>query len=72
MANYHIGVLNERRDQTEEAKRSFQRSLDEAVGEVSSIYHLAMIRRAEGDEEGAKELLEQAEEFRSNLRAMKS
>ena len=45
------------------AVQSFQRSIDEGVEEVSSIYHLAEIRRSQGDEEAAAKLLEQAREF---------
>jgi Flp pilus assembly protein TadD len=63
MANYHMGVIHERRGETDEAERSFQRSIDEAVGEVSSTFHLAAIRRSQGDEEGAERLLQTTREF---------
>jgi Flp pilus assembly protein TadD len=63
MAYYHMGVIHERRGDPEEAARSFQRSIDETVGEVSSIYHLAMIRQAEGNLKAAEELLEKTREF---------
>ena len=33
------------------------------MGEVSSIYHLAMIRQAEGNLEAAEELLKRTREF---------
>jgi len=63
MANYHMGVIHERRHETEKAALSFQRNIDEAVGEVSSIYHLAMIRQAEGNLEAAEDLLARTREF---------
>jgi Flp pilus assembly protein TadD len=63
MAHYHIGVIHERRGETEPAEREFRRSLDEAVGEVSSLFHLATIRRSKGDEKGADDLLRRAHEF---------
>lgn len=63
MANYHMGVIHERREEPEEASRSFQRGIDELVGEVSSVYHLAKLRAAQGDQEGAEELLERTREF---------
>ena len=63
MANYHMGVVHERRGETEKAERSFERSVEEAVGEVSSNFHLAGIRRARGDEEGAERLLKGTREF---------
>jgi hypothetical protein len=33
------------------------------VGEVSSLYHLAVIRRGQGDQAGADDLLRRAREF---------
>ncbi|MEX0892624.1 MAG: tetratricopeptide repeat protein, partial [Gemmatimonadota bacterium] len=45
MARYHRGVIHERRGDLDAAEREFQRSLDEGVGEVSSLFHLAHIRR---------------------------
>lgn len=63
MARYHIGVIHERLGRIDDAKREFQRSLDEGVGEASSLYHLARLRRLEGDEEGANALLRQARQF---------
>ena len=63
MARYHVGVVHERKGNTEAAAREFQRSIDEGISEVSSVFHLAQIRRAEGREEEAKALLERAREF---------
>ena len=65
MANYHMGVIHARRNEPDRAARSFQRAIDELVGEVSSVYHLAMLRRAAGDEEQAEALLERTREFAS-------
>ena len=45
------------------AIREFRASMDEGIGEVSSLYHLAMIHRARGDEQTATTLLERAREF---------
>jgi hypothetical protein len=45
------------------AVREFERSCEESIGEVSSLYHLAMIRRAHHDEAGADALLRRAREF---------
>jgi tetratricopeptide (TPR) repeat protein len=67
MANYHMGVVHERRNQPDKAARSFQRAIDELVGEVSSVYRLARLRQAQGDEEQAEALLKRTREFaRSN------
>ncbi len=44
MAHYHMGVIYERRGETENAVREFQKSLDEGLGEVSSLHHLSTIR----------------------------
>ena len=44
-------------------KAGAERSIDEAVGEVSSLYHLALLRTASGDREGAEELLQKTREF---------
>jgi len=63
MSHYHIGVIHERLGDYAAAAREFQRSQDEGVGEVSSLFHLAVIRRSEGDEDGALRLLEKAREF---------
>jgi hypothetical protein len=63
MANYHMGVIHERRQKPGEAARSFQRGIDELVGEVSSVYHLAKLRQAAGDQEGAEELLKRTRDF---------
>ena len=63
MAYYHMGVIHERSNEPEKAARSFQRGIDELVGEVSSVYHLAMLRKARGDQEGAEELLKQTRDF---------
>ena len=45
------------------AERAFEYSEDQAVGEVSSLFHLATIRRAQGDVAGADECLRRAREF---------
>jgi hypothetical protein len=45
------------------AARAFEYSEDQAVGEVSSLFHLAVIRRAQGDVAGAEECLRRAREF---------
>ena len=63
MARYHIGVIHERLGHLEDAEREFRRSLDDGVGEVSSLFHLATIRRAEGDEAAARDLLDRAHQF---------
>lgn len=63
MARYHIGVIHERMGRLPEAEREFRRSLDDGVGEVSSLFHLARIRSAEGDDDGARELLDRARQF---------
>ncbi len=63
MANYHMGVVHERRNEPDKAARSFQRGIDELVGEVSSVFHLAKLRQAQGDEEGAERLLKHTRDF---------
>jgi Flp pilus assembly protein TadD len=63
MAHYHLGVIYERQGDMEKAAREFERSCEESIGEVSSFYHLAMIRRAQNDEAGANVLLRRAREF---------
>jgi len=63
MAHYHLGVIHEREGATEIARREFERSLEEGVHELSSLFHLAVIRRVEGDDAGAEELLRRAGEF---------
>ena len=70
MANYHMGVIHERRNKPEVAERAYRRNLDESVGEVSSIYHLALLRRSQGDESQAEDLLKRTREFAlaSNIR----
>ena len=45
------------------AAREFQRSLDEGVEEVGSLYHLAQIHKNAGDEATAAKLLERAQQF---------
>lgn len=44
MAHYHMGVIYERRGEIDKAVREFQKSLDEGLGEVSSLHHLTAIR----------------------------
>jgi hypothetical protein len=39
------------------ASREFELAQEELIGDTSSLYHLAMLRRANGDEQGAQELL---------------
>ena len=63
MAHYHLGVIYERQGNVEKAALEFERSCEESIGEVSSLYHLALIRRAQNDEAGANELLRRAREF---------
>jgi Flp pilus assembly protein TadD len=63
MAHYHLGVIYERQGDMERAALEFERSCEESIGEVSSLYHLAVIRRAQGDEAGANDLLRRAREF---------
>jgi len=63
MAHYHLGVIHEREGATEIARREFERSLDEGVHELSSLFHLAVIRRAQGNDAEAEELLRRAGEF---------
>ncbi len=63
MAHYHLGVIHEREGAPEIARREFELSVEEGVHELSSLYHLAMIRRAQGDKAGAEELLRRAGEF---------
>jgi Flp pilus assembly protein TadD len=63
MAHYHLGVIHEREGATEIARREFEQSLEEGVHELSSLFHLAVIRRAQGDDAGAEELLRRAGEF---------
>ena len=65
MAYYHMGVIYERLNQPDKAAQSFQRAIDEVVGEVSSVYHLARLRQAEGNGEEAEALLERTREFAS-------
>jgi len=50
--------------------REFERSCEESIGEVSSLYHLATIRRAQNDEAGANELLRRAREFGQTQKAI--
>ena len=63
MARYHIGVIYERKDDPAAAAREFQRSLDDGIEEVSSLYHLAQIRKNQGDDAGAEKLLKRARQF---------
>jgi Flp pilus assembly protein TadD len=63
MAHYHIGVIHERRGAYAAAEHAFERSLEEDVGEVSSLFHLAVILRTRGDAQGARRLLDRAREF---------
>jgi Flp pilus assembly protein TadD len=63
MARYHVGVIHERQQHLDQAAREFRASMDEGIGEVSSVYHLAMIHRAQGDEDTATSLLDRAREF---------
>lgn len=63
MAHYHIGVIHERRGDVEAAEHEFRHSLNEATGEVSSLFQLALILRQKGDLAGAEELLRRAWEF---------
>ena len=46
MARYHIGVIHERLGDFDAAAREFGKSLEEGVGEKSSMYHLEQIRRS--------------------------
>ena len=69
MANYHVGVIHERRNDPDKAARAFLRSIEESIGEVSSLFHLAEIRREAGDIEAAEELREKTREFASANRA---
>jgi tetratricopeptide (TPR) repeat protein len=63
MAHYHMGVIYERKHDLAAAAAEFERSLAEGVGEVSSLHHMASIRRINGDELGAEDLLRRAREF---------
>jgi tetratricopeptide (TPR) repeat protein len=63
MARYHIGVIHERRKELEAAEQEFRKSVDGGVGEVSSLFHLAQIRRSQGNDAEADELLARAERF---------
>jgi tetratricopeptide (TPR) repeat protein len=63
MARYHIGVIHERLQDWDGAEREFLRSREEGIEEVSSLFHLALICRARGQDGRAAELLEQAREF---------
>jgi Flp pilus assembly protein TadD len=56
-------VIHERRGAFAAAESAFERSQEEGVGEVSSLFHLAAILRTRGDEAGARRLLERAREF---------
>ena len=51
------------------AEREFRRSIEEGVGEVSSMVHLAQIRRSQGDAAGAEALMKKAGEFAESVRA---
>ncbi len=63
MARYHIGLIHERLGDTDAAAREFQRNEDECIGEVSSLFRLAEIRKAEGKVDEAEDLLRRANEF---------
>jgi Flp pilus assembly protein TadD len=63
MSRYHIGVIYERLGDLDAAAREFQRSMDDGIGEVSSVYHLAQLHKARGDEKTAEKLLKHAQEF---------
>ncbi len=63
MAHYHMGVIHERRGEIDAAERAFEYSEDHVVGEVSSLFHLAVLRRAQGDAAAAMEYLRRAREF---------
>ncbi len=62
-ARYFIGVIHERRGEYGDALREFRGMQDEGVGEVSSLWHMAAVRRAQGDTKAADELLERAMRF---------
>ena len=49
MARYHVGVIHERLGDLVAAEREFQNSLEEGIGEKSSLYHLERIRAARGE-----------------------
>ena len=63
MAHYHLGIIYERKGDYEAAAREFECGLEESNGDVSSLYHLALIRRAQGDPAVADELLRRTREF---------
>lgn len=64
LARYFIGVIQERRGNRAAAAREFERSIEEGIGESSSLFHLAKIRDAEGHTREATELLKQARQFK--------
>ena len=69
MARYHIGVVHERLGDKESAAREFNRSSEGVVGEVSSLYHLARIRKSEGNDAESDELMKRVREFGKALQS---
>jgi hypothetical protein len=63
MARYHMGVIRERMQKFEDAEREFRSSVEDGVGEASSLFHLAGIARSRGNDEEADELLRRARQF---------
>ena len=63
LARYHVGIIYERQGDLAAAEREFRSSVDEGVGEASSLFHLAEIHRSRGDEKTAAALLDQARQF---------
>ncbi len=60
MAHYHLGIVHERREELEAAAIEFEKAQEEMQGDLSSLWHLAGVRRAQGDTRTAEQLLQRA------------
>ena len=61
MAHYHLGIVHERRGELDAAAIEFEKAQDGMISDQSSLWHLAGVRHAQGDERGAEEILARLE-----------
>jgi tetratricopeptide (TPR) repeat protein len=58
MAHYHMGVVQERLGQLSEAAGEFNKAQEEMIGDQSSLWHLANVHHAQGNDGLAQHLRE--------------